>query len=249
MKKDKKSKVGIAEIIGLLLSIIALLIGWMGYGGYLFGIPAIVLGFFYYREKGGLVSLLTIIFGCVGLAETVVVMHLFLPALEETLEEELGIEEKTISLPHVFELSEGEKLKLVSLDVQKVDYVSENFISQEYRVFFPREGFDFYIVRYTVENVGGKKIRFVDLPAAFELITTNETYETLTFYEMDEERGWKSFTTNETEYANNLCEKFFDDLYPNEKASSCVFFEVRKNEKPSKLKFQIWLSSYYIEIQ
>ena len=247
MKKDKKSKVGIAEIIGLLLSIIALLIGWMGYGGYLFGIPAIVLGFFYYRKKGGLISLLTIIFGCIGLAETVAVMHLFLPALEE----ELGIEEKTISLPYVFELSEGEKLKLVSLDVQKVDYVSENtsFISQEYRVFFPREGFDFYIVRYTMENVGGKRIGFAELPTAFELITTNETYDTLNFYEMSEERGWKSFTTNQTKYVNNLCEEFFDDLYPNERASSCVLFEVRKNEKPLKLKFWIWFSSYYIEIQ
>ena len=104
-------------------------------------------------------------------------------------------------------------------------------------------------MRYTMENIGGMKISSFDLPS-FELITSyNNTYEPLSFYEMTEERGWKSFTTNETKYANNLCEEFFDDIYPNEKASSCVFFEIRENEKPLKLKLRIWLSSYYLKIQ
>jgi len=254
-KRSKKRGINtIIEIIALILGLIAFLIGWMGYGGYLFGIPAIVIGFIFYRKYKGIISLLSIIFGCIGLAETIAVMHIFLPSLQYAFNEtisELSKEKEITSLPYIIQLSEGKKLQISSIEIKKVNYVTENisYFTQNFKVYSPREGFTFYIVRYTLKNIGGEKINIFDLPTLAKLITTNNSYNPLYFFEMTTERGWQSFETNELRYADNICESHLRELYPNEEITNCIFFEVRENEKPEKLKFQIFLTIYYYKIE
>ncbi len=107
-KAKRKEKVSIIEIFVLLLSIISLLIGWMGYGGILFGLPALLLGFIYYRKKGGLISLLTIIFGCIGLAETIV-MLMFISMFTSIFDREVV----------------GEKIDIISAKFTAREYLGE----------------------------------------------------------------------------------------------------------------------------
>jgi len=252
MAKEKRSI--IIEVIALILSLIALLTGWLVYGGFIFGVLAVILGTIYYRKNKNVVSLLSIIFGCIGIAEAIATGLIVISIIEmsnktiEAINESLSLKEVQISsLPYTFQIGEGKKLQLSDIEIKKVDYVTKNisFLVPSFRVYFPREGFVFYIVKYTLKNVGSKKIDGFDLLNSFELITDNGVYEPLDFYEMAEERGWKSFETNDIKYTNNICErfgKFFDNIYPNETIISCIFFEIRENEKPKGLRFMVGLS-------
>ena len=246
---ERKGNVGriIIGIIGLILGVLSTLIGWMGYGGYIFGIPAIIVGTVLYRKGMGVLPLLAIIFGAIGLAETIAVAHIFIPAIERTMEE-IGPKEEYITLPHTFEVYEG-KVEISSLEVKKADYVSREIIEGEYFVVHPRKGFVFYIVKFRVKNVGGSIIGFTDMPCCFELYTNkNIRYEERLFYQMTKERGYETFQSNDEKYAENLCHHVGHDLYPEEEVEGCVVFEVKEDEKPIKIGFLVSYESYYIEL-
>ncbi len=239
----------VVSIFALFLGVLAMLVGWMGYGGYIFGLPAIAIGVILYKRHGGLLPLLPVIFGVIGLAETVVVMHILIPGVEEALEE-AGFKEEYISLPHTFEIGKGKMLKMVSLEVKKVDCVSRESFGGNYDVYCPREGFVFYLAKFRIKNVGGKILNPTDLPCCFELYTNqNRSYEALWFYQLTKKRGYKIFESSDEKYAENICEPLgLSDLYPEEETTGCVFFEVREGEQPIKLKFQIFVSTYYIKL-
>jgi len=269
MRRWKSLLPAVVEIFGLIFGSIALLIGWMGYGGYVFGVPAIIIGECFRRKHGGIIPLLTIIFGAVGIAESFVVMQIVFPTVEKTLNEtaesinktvenfteslkkELGIKEERIQLPYIIE-EDGRKLRINFIKVREADFVADNisYFEPRYKVYFPREGFKFVIIEYELENIGGKKISWIDLPAPVELMTdANMSYETLNFFEMTEGRGWYSIESNESKYVNYLCTpNVLDYLYPGEKILFCKFFEIRENENPEMVKFQQWLSTYYYPV-
>mgnify|MGYP003878504009 CR=1 FL=1 len=257
-----------ADVFALICGVVALLIGWMGYGGYIFGVPAILLGAYRYKKAGGVLPILSIVFGSIGAVESFVVGHIVVPAIEkalnetveelnksmEKLEEQLGIKEKTITLPYVIEGEKGLKLRINSITLRKSNLVASNysyysfFYEEEitkYMVYSPRPGFTFYLLEYEVENIGSKKVDPIDFeyPRGFELITDqNNTYEPLSFSEMSGK--WHVIVTNETNYSKYVCEKSFETLYPGDKAKSCIFFEVRETETPVMVKFSAWLSMW-----
>jgi len=239
----------VISIFALFLGILAMLVGWMGYGGYIFGLPAIIIGAILYKRHRGTLPLLSVIFGVIGLAETIAVMHILIPGVKRALEE-AGFKEEYISVPHTFELDEGKMLELSSLEIRKVDYISRESFGGKYAVYYPREGFAFYLVKFKIKNVGGKILQYTDQPCCFELYTNQDnSYEALWFYQLTEDRGYKIFESSDEKYAENICEPLrMSDLYPEEEKVGCVFFEVRKGEQPTRLKFQIFVSTYYIKI-
>ena len=248
---ERKGRVGriIVGVIGLILGFLSMLIGWMGYGGYMFGIPAVIIGIILYRKDRGVLPLLAIIFGAIGLAETVAIMHIFVPTMEKMVEE-IGLKEEYITLPHTFEVYES-KIEMSSLEVKKVDYISHEIIKGEYTVIYPREGFVFYMVKFRIKNIGGNIIDFSQMPCCFELYTDKgREYERRFYYQMTEERGYEIFRSVDKKYAENLCDynRLMHDLYPEKEMEGCVVFEVREDEKPVKIGFSISFGSYYVEL-
>ena len=167
-------------------------------------------------------------------------------------------EEREISIPYVFNLSGDKKFTLLEIDVKEVDYVvskEEEWSWSEgsvpvYRVYYPREGFTFYIAKIKIENTGGKILSFyTDLPTTFELATNNNTYDAMDFYLLTEEKGYTCIESNDTKYENELCEYFSENIYPGEIEEGSVFFEIRENEQPVRLSFAIGLALYHVEIQ
>ncbi|MCD6479070.1 MAG: hypothetical protein J7L44_04265, partial [Candidatus Diapherotrites archaeon] len=77
----------------------------MGYGGYLFGIPAILLAAYSIKKEQKILGIIAIIFASIGIAESFIVMHILVPFVERTLEEGLGKfgEEEISVLPAVLE--------------------------------------------------------------------------------------------------------------------------------------------------
>jgi len=247
---ERKRNAGrtIVGAIGLILGVLSMLIGWMGYGGYFFGLPAIIIGITLYRRDKGVLPLLAIIFGAIGLAETIAVVHIFIPAIERTMEE-IGLKEEYITLPHTFEIYEGKMLEMYALQVKKADYVSYEASGGEYIVRRPRKGFVFYVVKFRVKNVGGSIIHVTDLPCCFELSSDkNMKYEERWFYQMTKERGYEVFHSSDEKYAENLCHYIGHDLYPEEEEEGCIIFEVRENEKPVKIGFSVSFGEYYIKL-
>ncbi len=167
-------------------------------------------------------------------------------------------EEKEISIPYVFNLSGDKKFTLLEIDVKEVDYVvskEEEWSWNEgsvpvYRVYYPREGFIFYIVRIKIENTGGKILNFyTDLPESFELTTNNNTYGALSFNLLTEEKGYTCVESNDTKYEEKICKYFSEDIYPGEVKEGSVFFEIRENEKPVELSFVVGFTEYHVKIQ
>ena len=167
-------------------------------------------------------------------------------------------EEKEISIPYAFNLSGDKKFTLLEIDVREVDHVvskEEKWSWDEgsipiYRIYYPREGFTFYIARIKVENTGGKILSFcTDLPSSFELTTNNNTYDAMDFYLLTEEKGYTCTESNDTEYEEEVCEYFSEDIYPGEIKEGRVFFEIRENEKPVELSFVVESTEYHVKIQ
>lgn len=167
-------------------------------------------------------------------------------------------EEKEISIPYVFNLSGGKKLKILEVEVKEADYVVSkeekwswsDEVTPVYHVYYPREGFTFYIAKIKIENVGGKILNvYTDLPESFELMTNNNTYDALSYDLLTEEKGFTHIESNDTKYENELCEYFSENIYPGEIEEGSVFFEIRENEQPVRLSFAIGLALYHVEIQ
>ena len=167
-------------------------------------------------------------------------------------------EEREISIPYVFNLSGDKKFILLGIDVKEVDYVvsrEEEWSWSEgsvpvYRVYYPREGFTFYIAKIKIENTGGKILSFyTDLPTTFELATNNNTYDVMDFYLLTEEKGYTCIESNDTKYEEEVCEYFSEDIYPGEIKEGNVFFEIRENEKPVELSFVVGFTEYHVKIQ
>lgn len=67
-------------LIGLLLGVLSITSGgFMGCGGYIFGLPAIIIGSVLYKKHRGVVPLLSIILGTVGVAGAIAAMFIVYP--------------------------------------------------------------------------------------------------------------------------------------------------------------------------
>ena len=96
MKKSKESHTWplVLSVIGFILALIAAAIGWMGWGGYILGIPAIILVIISLIYRGGSklilgLSIVTLIFGGIGIAETTGGL-IFVSGLEEVSKQTFG---------------------------------------------------------------------------------------------------------------------------------------------------------------
>jgi hypothetical protein len=61
--------------IALILALIAAGIGWMGYGGFMFGIPALIIALLDLKRERT-VALVVLIFACIGIIESIAVVTL-----------------------------------------------------------------------------------------------------------------------------------------------------------------------------
>ena len=172
---------------------------------------------------------------------------------------EQELEEKYIDVPYVFNLDEGKKIEMFGVAIKRVDYVvsreetwqwNQETPSTTYKIYYPREGFVFYVVNISIENTGGKILNvYTDLPEQFELTAGNNTYDALSFELLTEEKGYTCVESEDDRYESEVCEYFTENLYPGEIGEGSVFFEIRENENPVELRFTLGYTRYHIKIQ
>lgn len=169
------------------------------------------------------------------------------------------LEERYIDVPHVFNLDEGKKMEMLGVTIEKVDYVvskeeiwqwNQESPSTIYKIYYPREGFAFYVVNISIENIGGKILSvYTDLPEQFELIAGNNTYDALSFELLTEEKGYTCIESEDNRYESEVCEYFSENLYPGERGKGSVFFEIREDENPIELIFTLRYTRYHVNLQ
>ena len=235
----KKSKLPlILGILATLLGAIALLIGWMGYGGYIFGIPALFLATYSYSRGYKLLGVLGMVFSVIGIAESFTVMQVFIPMMEETIEKEFK------------QARIGEPVKLNGIvltvdDVKISDRVTEIGFFGLNTTYISRPGYKFVLLYMTIENKGNVSESTSEIYNTSVVTDKGHFYEASYFYRLTEERGYKKQDASELEVENYSCPLlpiYYDKLLPGEKASFCEFFEIREDEKPTAFQFSIGIA-------
>ena len=168
----------IFSILALILGIIASAIGWMGFGGYICGIPAIILGILAFKGKtvAKVIGVLALILGVIGAIETTT-MYGVITGLKKAVEtptpekvgeiaspsEEKGeqpiAEEKKVEGVKIYKI--GDKLKIG--DVIFTVHSFEQYIPTGEFAFVP-EGEKLMAVAASFRNVSDKELEISSLP-------------------------------------------------------------------------------------
>jgi hypothetical protein len=216
----------IISILAILSGIIALLIGWMGYGGYMFGIPAILLAIYSYKKDHKWLAGLTIIFSCIGVAESFVMMNIVIPTVT----------------PKGFTSKIGEIIDIDGFDfmVNSVNqanvYIDYSEILEDYKAVLAKPNYKFVKVKVTIKS----KIKEGTPPLINLTLVTDKgyLYNPTYIYRYQTDREVRNATMEEVNIY--YCKEFseFKSIPPGETSEGCLFFEILENTNPTKLEFQ-----------
>jgi len=219
----------IVGILALLLGAIALLIGWMGYGGFMFGIPAILLAIYPYRKGHKWLGIFAIIFSCIGIAESFVMMGIVVPAVEKMVK------------PELVTAKIGEPVKIDGLaltvnDVKTTKWVVGRYFGED-RSFPSKEGYKFVMLFVVVNNTGVKS-EMINIWNV--TITTDKGYIYKKLSSGDIFRYEKSRQPTELELREYNCSPIeeWKEIPPGEWTEGCYFFEIKEDNEPAMFNFQ-----------
>jgi hypothetical protein len=215
-------------IPALVLAIIAMAIGWMGYGGFIFGIPALILGILAVRDAGAsrTVGIIGIVFACIGIAESVAAVAFIAAVTESTSPREVTGAAGT-------EVRVGNWGVIVSEPIYTSKFYERGlFFENDYRAFTPTAGYQFALVKMKVINRGVEENSpdFYDI----KLVTTEGLkYESKYGFEL------KSTSETYAEPPSPLCEHIYlSSVLPREYVEGYLYFEIPSGAKADSLTFK-----------
>jgi hypothetical protein len=231
-KVEKPRKLPLViSILAVLLGTIALLIGWMGYGGYMFGIPAILLAIYSYLRGHKILAGIAIIFSCIGIAESFAA-SVFVASLQQS------------TTPKAVSAKIGRTVDIDGFDftvnsIKQSDvYIDYSNILNDYKAVSPKPGYKFVEVKITVKSKK-KEESLLSKLINLTLITDKGYLYTSAYVDRYQTgRNVRDATTYEID--NYYCKKFdeFEKIPPGETSEGCLFFEILKTANPIKLEFQ-----------
>jgi hypothetical protein len=238
MKRVKKKTHGLplmSGILAVLLGAIALMIGWMGYGGYMFGIPAILLAIYSYKKGHKLMGIVAITFACIGIAETFAVMQLFIPTGERVIKEVVEETTPKIITAKMKEAVRTNRLTLTVESVKTTKWIVQSYMWED-RSFASKTGYKFVMIFVKVKNVGteSEHVFFWNITLTSD---KGYEYENLRSYEIVTRERKNRKPTSEELKEYKCREILYEELPPGEWIEGCFFFEIKEEHNPATFSF------------
>jgi hypothetical protein len=215
-------------ISALVLAIIAAGIGWAGYGGFIFGIPALILGILAVRDAGAsrTIGIIGIVFACIGIAESVAAAAFIAAVTESTSPREVtGVAGTEVRVDNWG--------VIVSEPIYTDKFYECGYIENYYLAFTPTAGYQFALVKMKVINRGVEE-RSPEFYDAKFVTTGGLMYEVKYPFEL------KEINEEYTEPPSPIYPflSIMEEVPPGECIEGYLYFEIPSGAKADSLTFK-----------
>jgi len=236
----------ILGVISLFLGLLAVPLGFIGFGSVMVGVPAIIIGS-YLIARGVSTSVkilggLGVFFACLGIVTTIeamIALEALKALLPQTLEEAEKAVEEVLTRNISRRIGESVIVNNFSITVNSIR-VSDKYVykfDKKYETALSKPDSRFVIIELTVKNTGLKSESPDFWETSFQIVTDKGyIYTTTDLYEFVRER--REATTEEIN--TFYCEEIYltKRLLPREETKGCLIFGIPADMRPIKLEFE-----------